>query len=87
MLCCVGPTTYIFPVEGFDEPVEIDVEADSEEEEDLDSGMATIFVTQTDEPLLLTSGKGPGAETIVYDAASGEELRRIGEVAGRFYAP
>ena len=31
----IGPTTYIFPVEGFDEPVEIDVEADSEEEEDL----------------------------------------------------
>ena len=30
----IGPTTYIFPVEGFDEPVEIDVEADSEEEED-----------------------------------------------------
>jgi methylamine dehydrogenase heavy chain len=60
---------------------------DAEEEEDLESGMATIFVTQTDEPLLLTSGKGPGAETIVYDAASGEELRRIGEVAGRFYAP
>lgn len=58
-----------------------------EAEEDMEGGMATIFVTQTDKPLLLTSGRGPGASIIVYDATSGDEIRKIDEVAGRFYAP
>ena len=58
-----------------------------EEEEDHESGMATIFVTQAEQPLLLASGTGPGAAVVVFDAMTGEQLRQIDEVSGRFYAP